>query len=304
MVDEPIEGVRRLLAPNPSPMTGRGTNGYIVGQGTVAVIDPGPDDDAHLAEWCEALAGETVSHVLVTHAHLDHSGLAPRLAEAVDAPICGFGAWDAGRSEVMRRLSALDDIAGGEGVDRSFRPDRIIAEGDLLEGPGWRLEVMHIPGHFAGHLAFVAGADAFTGDHVLGWTSTLVSPPDGDLRQFLQSCARLRCLDAQCFLPGHGDVLSEPNRRLDWLVDHRRQREAQIVAALSEGPTTIEELVARLYRDVPEPLWPAAARNVLAHLVFLVEEGLATADPALGVGAIYGPVDPAEMAGRAWSPLL
>jgi hydroxyacylglutathione hydrolase len=285
-------------------MTGDGTNGYIVGRGTVAVVDPGPDDDAHLAAWRDALRGETVSHVLVTHAHLDHSALARRLADIVGAPVVGFGRWDAGRSGLMRRLAGREEIAGGEGLDRAFAPDRTVDEGDLIVGPGWRLGVMHIPGHSAGHLAFVTGDVAITGDHVLGWTSTLISPPDGDLRQFLASSARLRALGARAFLPGHGDVLANPEERLDWLVAHRRDREVQIVAALGEGPATVDTLVRRLYADVPANLWPAAARNVLAHLIALVEEGRATAAPTLGTAATYRAASPSEMGGRPPDPLL
>jgi glyoxylase-like metal-dependent hydrolase (beta-lactamase superfamily II) len=304
LLTEPVPGVRRITAANPSPMTGDGTNGYIVGRDTVAVVDPGPDDDTHLAAWRDALAGETVSHILVTHAHLDHSALARRLAEVVRAPVLGFGRWDAGRSDVMRRLAAREDIAGGEGADRAFAPDRTIGDGDVIEGPGWRLRVMHIPGHSAGHVAFAMGDLVMTGDHVLGWTSTLISPPDGDLRQFLASSARLRAIGARAFLPGHGDVLTDPEGRIDWLVAHRHAREAQIVAALREGTATVDALVRRLYDDVPPALWPAAARNVLAHLIALVEEGRATADPSLGMTATYRAALPTEMGGRPSDPLI
>jgi hydroxyacylglutathione hydrolase len=268
-------------------MTGPGTNGYIVGEGRVAVVDPGPDDDAHLAAWLDALRGEEVSHVLVTHAHLDHSALARRLADRVRAPVVGFGRWDAGRSATMARLAGLDGIEGGEGVDRSFDPDERVGHGDAIQGPDWRMEVLHVPGHFAGHLGFALGDAILVGDHVLGWTSTLISPPDGDLRQFLASCAVLEDRRANVFLPGHGDPVADPSGRLDWLVRHRRKREAQIVAALAEGCRGIPELVARLYADTPAALHPAAARNVLAHLVALVEDGRAGARPHLGIEARY-----------------
>lgn len=288
MLDRPCCGIRRLLAPNPSPMTGPGTNGYVVGEGRVAVVDPGPNDDRHLAAWLDALDGEDVSHVLVTHAHLDHSALARRLARAVDAPVAAFGRWDAGRSETMQRLAGLSSLAGGEGADRTFEPDVRLADGDVVDGLGWRVEVLHLPGHFAGHLAFKVGDVALTGDHVLSWTSTIISPPDGDLRQFLSSCQRLTGLGARAFLPGHGDLITDPDARLDWLVRHRREREGQIIAALSGGERTIGEIVRLAYADTPRSLWPAAARNVLAHLLMLYEDGRIVASPELGFDARYG----------------
>lgn len=268
-------------------MTGTGTNGYIVGEGTVAVIDPGPDDDRHLAAWLDALAGEEVSHVLVTHAHVDHSALARRLSAAVGAPVVGFGSWQAGRSDTMQRLSKLPGVAGGEGVDSSFRPDITVADDETIVGLGWRIEVLHVPGHFAGHLAFAVGDVVLTGDHALGWTSTIISPPDGDLRQFLASCDRLGDLGAAAFLPGHGDLIPDPSARLDWLVRHRRERERQILGALFGGGATIEDLVPRLYSETPRSLWPAAARNVLAHLIALWEEKRIVAEPDLGIEARY-----------------
>ena len=304
MPDQVRPMIRRLIAPNPSPMTGPGTNGYIVGEGRVAVIDPGPDDDRHLAAWRDALAGEEVSHILITHAHLDHSGLARRLSDAVRAPVVGFGPWDAGRSETMARLSGLDGVAGGEGVDRGFDPDERVSHGDVVAGPDWRLEVLHLPGHFAGHLAFALKGAVLTGDHVLGWTSTLISPPDGDLRQVLASCAKLKRRRARVFLPGHGDPVRDTAGRLDRLVAHRQERERQIVAALAAGEAEIGPLVRRLYADTPPALHPAAARNVFAHLIALVEDGRAAAVPEIGIDARYHLTEGPEMAGRPPTPLL
>ena len=304
MPDRVHTRIRRLLAPNPSPMTGAGTNGYIVGEGRVAVVDPGPDADRHLSAWREALAGEEVSHILVTHAHLDHSGLARRMSDAVRAPVVGFGRWNAGRSDTMTRLSGLDSIAGGEGVDREFHPDERVSHGDAIVGPDWRLEVLHVPGHFAGHLAFALDEAVLTGDHVLGWTSTLISPPDGDLRQFLSSCARLRERAAQVFLPGHGDPVTDTAGRLDWLAAHRQERERQIVAALAEGVAEIGALVRRLYPDTSTTLHRAAARNVLAHLIALVEDGRVAAVPEIGIDARYHLTEGRELAGRPRMPLL
>lgn len=265
----------------------------------MAVVDPGPEDDRHLAAWRGALQGEEVSHVLVTHAHLDHSGLARRLAEMVRAPVVGFGRWDAGRSDAMIRFAAREGVAGGEGADRNFAPDLCVAHGDHILGPNWRLEVLHIPGHFAGHLAFALDDTILTGDHALAWTSTVISPPDGDVRQFRASCDLLKKRRACLFLPGHGDAVTDPSARLDWLIAHRREREAQLVAALADGCTTIGALVRRLYADTPPALHSAAARNVLAHLITLVEEHRVAADPDIGIDAHYHLTERPEMAGRA-----
>lgn len=304
MIDHPHRDIRRLLAPNPSAMTGPGTNGYIVGTGEVAVIDPGPEDDGHLSAWLDALAGERVRCILVTHAHLDHSGLAPRLADAVSAPIIGYGRHDAGRSATMARLARDGLIAGGEGVDSTFAPDETVTDGDTLTGPGWRIDVLHTPGHFAGHLSFAVADVIMTGDHVLGWTSTLISPPDGDLASFLATSARLRQSGARAFLPGHGDPLTDPVARLDWLIRHRQEREAQIRTALASGLESIEEIVRHLYTDTPQALWPAAARNVLAHLIALVGDDEIDAEPAPGLMARYRLRKLSKDAGRAPPPLL
>ncbi len=268
-------------------MTGPGTNGYIVGTGTVAVVDPGPDDERHLAAWLHTLRDETVSHILVTHAHADHSALAPRLSSAVSAPVLGFGRWDEGRSETMR---GLEGIGGGEGVDRSFVPDERLRDGDVLSGSDWRIETLHIPGHFPGHLAFVTDVCVLTGDHVLGWTSTLISPPDGDLRDFLASSERLRRVSSRPFLPGHGDPIADPLERLDWLVAHRLTRDAQILRLMrKEGVSQIPDFVRELYRDTPRKLWPAAGRSVLAHLIAMVADGRAVAEPNLRLDADFRP---------------
>ena len=281
------DGVRRVLAPNPSPLTGPGTNSYLVGRGELAVVDPGPDDPAHLGALLEAIAGERVAAILVTHAHLDHSALSRRLAAATGAPVLAFGDARAGRSEAMEALAARGALRGGEGVDAAFAPDRRVADGEAVRVGGMSVVALHTPGHFGNHLSFSIGDVALSGDLVLGWASTLVSPPDGEVAAFLASCVRLRALGARALLPGHGDVVTEPASRIDWLVAHRHEREAQIVKALRMGPATAAGLVERLYVDTPRHLWPAAERNVLAHLIDLAGRGLAACAGPLAPGSAF-----------------
>jgi len=268
-------GVRRVLAPNPSPMTEAGTNTYILGEGEVAVIDPGPAIPAHLAAILAALEpGERVSHILVTHAHLDHSPLARALARATGAPVLGFGGPTEGRSPEMEALAASHDVGGGEGLDHDFRPDARLGEGDAVEGVGWRIGVLHTPGHLASHLSFQWEGALFSGDHVMGWASTMVSPPDGDLGAFMASCRRLQGAGHRVYYPGHGAPVAEPEARLAWLIAHRLEREAAILDWLGKGPASVPDLTARIYHDVDPRLHGAAARNVLAHLLDLHARGL------------------------------
>lgn len=265
-------GLRRLLAPNPSPMTYRGTNTYILGTDRLAIIDPGPKNDAHLERLC---ALGPVSHIIVTHAHIDHSPLARPLAEATGAPIYAFGPATAGRSDIMRKLAKTGLAGGGEGIDTEFAPDHTLCDGDTLSGDGWTLEALHTPGHIGNHLCLAWGDACFTADHVMGWASSLVSPPDGDLTDFMASCHRLGQRDWRVFYPGHGGPIDRPKARLDWLISHRQAREAQIRDGLQNGPLTARALAQTIYTDTPDALLPAAERNVLAHLIDLFGRGLA-----------------------------
>lgn len=262
-------GLRRILAPNPSPMTEAGTNTYIVGEGALAVIDPGPDDPDHLDAILAAVRGASVSHILVTHAHRDHSALARRLAERTGAPVLAFGDARAGRSAAMEALGGSGGLGGGEGADLDFVPDIALADGERLRGLGWEITALWTPGHFGNHMSFLWNGVAFTGDLVMGWASSLVSPPDGDLTDFMASCARLRSRPLRRLYPGHGAPVEAPAERIDWLIAHRRGREAQILDCLAEGPSDAEGLARRIYADAPPALLPAATRNVLAHLVDL-----------------------------------
>ncbi|MFA3915708.1 MBL fold metallo-hydrolase [Ruegeria hyattellae] len=281
-------GLRRVLARNPSPMTYRGTNTYLLGQSDLAVIDPGPLSDAHLEAILAAVEpGQRISHIIVTHSHLDHSPLARPLSERTGAPVHGFGGPDAGRSQVMTELAANGLGGGGEGIDHDFRPDIEIAEGEILQGPDWTLEVIHTPGHLGNHIALGWGDICFTADHVMGWASSLVSPPDGDLTDFMASCAKLRARAWSVFHPGHGAPVLDPAGRLDWLIAHRQGREAAILSALEASAATAGQIAEQVYTETPPALLPAAERNVFAHLVDLRGRDLVAPAGPLAADAIF-----------------
>ncbi|MGB5557583.1 MAG: MBL fold metallo-hydrolase [Paracoccaceae bacterium] len=281
-------GLRRVLAPNPSPMTHWGTNTYILGEGRVAVIDPGPDSRPHFDAILAALApGETVSHILVTHSHIDHSPLAAPLAKATGAPVLAFGNSRAGRSAVMEELAAQGGIGGGEGVDLAFTPDETIADAATIAGNGWTLTAHWTPGHLGNHLCFAWGDTVFTGDHIMGWASSLVSPPDGDLTAFMASTRRLAARRDRIFYPGHGAPIQQPQARADWLIRHREARETASLAELSGVARTIPEITARVYHDTAPALRPAAERNVFAHLIDLAGRNLVRSEPALAFTARF-----------------
>lgn len=280
-------GLRRILAPNPSPMTHWGTNTYLLGTREIAVIDPGPDDPGHLDAILDASAGGRVTHILVTHAHRDHSMLARALSARTGAPVYGFGPANVGRSDVMEELARGGLVGGGEGVDHAFAPDTPLADGDRLETAEWAVTALWTPGHFAGHLSFLWQDTIFSGDHVMGWASTMISPPDGDVTSFMASCARLRRMGARRIFPGHGAEIDDPDARLDWLMRHRREREAQILAALGQTPLDLPTLTRRIYHDAPALMLPAAERNVLAHLIDLDARRLVRSVPKLGTKARF-----------------
>ncbi|WP_298934905.1 MBL fold metallo-hydrolase [uncultured Ruegeria sp.] len=281
-------GLRRILAPNPSPMTYRGTNTYLLGTYDIAVIDPGPLSDAHLSAILEALQpNQRISHIIVTHSHLDHSPLAASLAARVGAPIIAFGGPEAGRSAVMTHLAGHGLAGGGEGIDTRFRPDVEIGDGEVIRGDSWDLEVIHTPGHLGNHIALAWGDVCFTADHVMGWASSLVSPPDGDLTDFMAACHRLRARDWSVFHAGHGAPITDPAGRLDWLIQHRLGRQAQILSALEDAPGTARQLAERIYTDTPPALLPAAERNVFAHLVDLESKSQVSFTGRLSAEAVF-----------------
>lgn len=279
-------GLLRITAPNPSPMTYHGTQTYILGSGARAVIDPGPDDPAHLQAILRACP-DGISHIFVTHAHRDHSALAPALSECSGAPVLAYGPAVAGRSEVMSRLVAEGMQGGGEGVDAAFSPDITLSDGQTVAGEGWHLTALWSPGHTSNHICLAWGDSLFSGDHVMGWATSIVSPPDGDMAQFRASCRGLKGRGLIRAFPGHGDPVDSLENRLDWLIAHRQQREAQILAALGEAPGTPAAITQAVYTDVAPHLWPMAERNVFAHLVDLAGQGRVTCTPSLSLSASF-----------------
>lgn len=204
--------VIRITAPNPSPMTFRGTNTYLLGTTDLAVIDPGPESDAHLQAILAALKpDQKITHILITHSHLDHSPLAARLSKQTDAPVYGFGPSGAGQSDIMKSLARGGQLGGGEGFDPDFAPDHFLKDKDHITGANWSMQALWTPGHFGNHLCFGDEKRMFCGDHVMGWATSLVSPPDGDLTQFMASCARLLEHPASIYYPGHGAPLETPH---------------------------------------------------------------------------------------------
>lgn len=258
--------VRRVLAPNPSPFTYTGTQTYIVGRGEVAVIDPGPDLPEHLEALGRALQGERVAAIVCTHTHRDHSPASRPLQASTRAPIVGCGP-----------LAFDDDGPRADAAfDFDYAPDRVLADGEALDGEGWTLQAVTTPGHTSNHLCFAlpeTGA-LFTGDHVMGWSTTVVSPPDGDMAAYMQSLDKLLARDDAIYYPAHGPAVERPRRLVRGLVGHRRQLEGQILRRLKTGEGRIEAMVGHMYKGLDPRLHPAAGRSVLAHLIDLEARGL------------------------------
>lgn len=275
--------VRRIVARNPGPYTFHGTGTYVVGRGEVAVIDPGPALAAHVDALVAALAGETVTHQLITHTHRDHSPAARLLKQATGAATYGFGPHGGGRAPPGPQVE--------EGADRDFRPDVVLGDGDAVAGPGWTLAAVHTPGHTSNHLCFALAETGalFTGDHVMGWSTSVISPPDGDMRAYLASLRRLLDRDDAAYWPTHGPPIENPRPFVRAFLGHRRARERQIVACLESGITTVPGMVARMYPGLADRLVPAARRSVLAHLIHMVEDGRVACDGAPDEDTVYAP---------------
>ncbi|MCF6215005.1 MAG: MBL fold metallo-hydrolase [Emcibacter sp.] len=284
--------IRRLVAHNPSPFTFYGTGTYIVGKGRanhkkenspkpeVAIIDPGPAISSHLHALEEFTEHVTVSHIFVTHNHVDHSPAAAPLKQITGAEVYAF---DTGQQADM-------DNHAEEGRDRHFKPDHILKDGDVIKGEGWTLEAIHTPGHLSNHLCFALQEEKalFTGDHVMGWSTSVVSQPDGDMKDYIASLEKLLSRDDQIYYPTHGGPVNEPKPFVRALIAHRHNREQQILAAIAGGAVTIPAMVAVIYSDIPTYLHPAAASSVLSHLIHMSQNNRITCQGEMGKGGVFG----------------
>ncbi len=271
--------IRRVVARNPGLFTLHGTATYIVGNGAVAVIDPGPALGPHVEAIIRGLDGETVSHQIITHTHRDHSPAARLLGRATGAKTYGYGphgSASAGTAE--------------EGADHDFTPDVAVADGDVIAGDGWTLRALHTPGHTSNHLCFALAEESvlFSGDHVMGWSSTVIAPPDGHMAAYLASLRRLIDRDDKLYWPTHGPCIEEPRALVRAFLEHRAMRERQIGDCLKRGIDTIPPMVEAIYADISPSLHPAAACTVLAHLIHMVEQGRATSDGEPRADGVFG----------------
>lgn len=272
--------VRRVIANNPGPFTFTGTGVYIIGRGEVAVVDPGPMLDVHFEALKRAIEGETVTHVLVTHSHMDHSPLAHPLAQWAGCKVYAGGPAIPTESDV--RMEAGDDL--------SFKPDITVRDGDVIQGNGWTIDAIASPGHTSNHFCFGLREEStvFSGDHVMGWSTTVISPPDGHMGDYIKSLKKVRDRDFTTLCPTHGPPVTNDLRGfLQAYIDHRAGRERAIVERMAAGDTRIPQMVATIYADVDKRLHPAACHSVLAHMQWLIEQGLVSADRTPGVDAHY-----------------
>jgi len=272
--------IRRVIANNPGPFTYVGTGTYIVGHGEVAVIDPGPAMDDHLQAILRATKGERVSHIFLTHHHLDHSPLTAPLADRTGARIYGCP---------LAKAQVPPEVQMEAGDDDSFRVDETVCGGGVFEGAGWTLEAIPTPGHTSNHICYALREEnaLFCGDHIMGWSTTVISPPDGDMGDYFRSLETIKARDFSTLWPTHGPPIRDAGPFIDAYIAHRRAREAQILGVLDGGMTRIREMVPVLYKDVDPRLHPAAAHSVLAHMIQLVREGRVTTDGEPTVDAAY-----------------
>jgi glyoxylase-like metal-dependent hydrolase (beta-lactamase superfamily II) len=287
-IEEVAPGVRRLLCNNPGPLTFKGTVSYIVGRGRVAVIDPGPHDETHVAALLDAVRGEAVTHILITHTHRDHSPAAALVKAATGAPTYAEGPHCAARPLHVGEPLRLE--AGG---DRDFVPDRLIGDGDIIAGDGWALEAVATPGHTANHMAFaLKGTDVlFSGDHVMAWSTPVVAPPDGSMTDYMASLEKLTRRPETTYYPGHGGAVHDAPMFVQAYIRHRKGREQSILGRLAEGESDIPALVRAIYVGLDPRLAKAAGMSVLAHLEDLVARGLVATDGPPSIDGIYRRLD-------------
>ena len=257
--------LRRIVARNPGPFTGHGTGTYVIGEGNVAVVDPGPDLPAHVDALLSALEGETITHLLVTHTHRDHSPACRPVHAATGARSYAFGSHGSGRIDAGMQVE--------EGADNDFIPDVLLAHGDIVRGDGWSVECVHTPGHTSNHMCYqlCEHKALFSGDHVMGWSTTIISPPDGDMASYLGSLELLLERDDACYWPTHGPCIRDPKPLVRALIAHRFERADEILSCLANGVESIADMVPRMYSDLPEAMHPAAARSVFSRLIYLIE---------------------------------
>ena len=274
-------GIRRVIAENPSPFTLYGTGTYILGTGEVAVVDPGPADPAHIRALVDGLAGETISHILVTHTHMDHSPGCSLLKAHTDAPTYAFGPHGAGKLE--------EGVPVEEGGDMDFRPDHEVRHGDVIAGGDWSAECVYTPGHTSNHMCYQLREQRalFTGDHVMGWSTSIISPPDGDMLAYMNSLDVLLARDDAVYWPTHGPCIEDTKIHVRAFIEHRREREAQILRCVGDGIGKIKEMVPRMYTGTPEFMYPAAARSVLAAVQCMVARGDLSTDTDVSLDAVY-----------------
>ncbi len=275
--------IQRVIANNPGPFTYTGTGVYIIGEKNVAVIDPGPDMPEHRAALDEALKGRRVTHVLMTHHHIDHSPLAIPLARDHNCQVYGYGVQTRPPEGGEVRLEAGDDL--------TFKPDVEIRDGDVIEGEGWTIDAIHTPGHTSNHMCYSLREEntLFSGDHIMGWSTSVVSPPDGHMGDYLDSLKRVKARGFDRIWPTHGPCIEAVDEFIGAYIDHRLTREAQIMSAISDGESIIMKIVEKLYTDIDKRLYPAAAHSVLSHLIHMRETGRVKAHEKDGLRTEYFP---------------
>ena len=283
-VEEVVPGVRRIVADNPGPFTFKGTLTYILGRGKVAIIDPGPEDENHVRAVLDAVRGETVTHIFVTHTHRDHSPATPAIKAATGATV-----YAEGPHRASRPLNAGEAPRMEASNDTEFRPDHALSDGDVVSGDGWSLEAVTTPGHTANHMAFaLKDSDLmFSGDHVMGWSTTIVAPPDGAMADYMSSLNKLTARKESLYLPGHGGAIREAPRFVAGLILHRKAREASILHRLAKGATDIATSVRAVYIGLDPRLVKAAGFSVLAHMEDLVARGAVATDGPPSINGVY-----------------
>jgi len=283
-VDEPMPGIRRVMADNPGPFTFKGTMSYIVGRGEVAIVDPGPNDARHIGALLEAVRGETVAAIFVTHTHRDHSPAVPAVKAATGATVYAEGPHRAARPLHIGEHNPLDSSG-----DRDFKPDVALKDGEVVRGKGWTIEAVATPGHTANHMAYaLKDANAlFAGDHVMAWSTSIVAPPDGAMSDYMASLNKLAKRGETIYLPGHGPAIRDAGRFVNYYILHRKARAASILHRLAKGETDIPTLVRAIYIGIDPRLTGAAGMSVLAHLEDLVTRGLVVTDGAPAIDGIF-----------------